>query len=88
MVRVTFLDIVFCIHSALKQQWPVLVLSNIMNIVPPCAPFTVWSRPHACMPLNTGCEPIRKRDDVIMEKFDRVYFYAQGAMFCWHCTII
>lgn len=34
MVRVTFLDIIFCIHSALKQQWPLLVLSNIMNIDP------------------------------------------------------
>ena len=34
MVRVTFLDTIFYIHSALKQQGPQRVLSNVMKIVP------------------------------------------------------
>lgn len=78
MVRVTFHDTVFYIHSALKQQCPQFVLSNIMKQFPSHAPFTVSSRPCACVRLNAGCEPIHGRDDVVMERFDQVYFYARG----------
>lgn len=73
MVRVTFRDTIFHIHGALTQQWPQSVLSNIRKTVPPYTP-----RPRACMWLNAGCETVSGRDDVIVEKFHQVYFYAPG----------
>lgn len=60
----------------LKQQWPQLVLSNIMKTIPQLHSFynlVLLMCLHAVKFRMWVC---KWRDDVVMEKFDQVYFNA------------